>query len=1128
MSDELFSNEVSIDADDLLEDRNLILVSSQPRSYSGRVGDAEAEESFRFTLGAKNDFALSLNNLDANADVEIRDEGGNVILSSTRSGKADESIEGVLDTGTYSIHVFSVDESVTDYDLSLSVTPQIEGVTTTGSDTLFFAQTDESGPLIGMSDLRSDLRFTGVDGSGFSVAILDTGINLAHPFFGPDNNNDGVADRIVAGRDFVGDRPDPLDISDRDGHGSNVSSIAASSDNTFTGIAPGADIIHLRVLDDNGDGTSASIEQALQWFLGDEAGIPRIELYNIASINMSLSDRGNYDTPVSRHGLGDELQALVDRGVVVISASGNHFDYYGSQQGVGYPAADPNSLSIGAVWDADNGGPWGNDITTGPDRITSFSQRHETLTTVFAPGAFITGANANAMNPGTVDMAGTSQAAPHVAGMAALSQQLAEQTLGRRLTPDEFSHLLVSTGVTINDGDDEDDYVINTGLDFQRADMFALAEAISNSVVTVDTLEDENDGDLSPGDVSLREALDVVSPGGTILFDPNLFNSTPQTIDLNGEELVVNKDVVIDGPGADKLTINADGSRVFLVYDGDDITKNEVVIQGLTLSGGSEFGGGILNQENLTVLNSTISENYTSGPGAGIYNWDFATLTLENSTVAHNFAENTPFHGGGGIFNDREGLLTVKNSTISSNEVKYGSGGGISNKGFATVTDSTIAFNTAENHGGGMVNLGGEVYVGSSIVAKNMAGYEGNDVASPYGGRFTSFISEGYNLIGDGTGSVGFIHDVNHDIVGTIDDPINPLLRPLADYGGPTQTHALLNRAFDQMYRGGRADNFSLANGVERAHPSSGLIDRLQEIENQIPYQANVFPLMDFDEPDGNPPGERDINRVFAHTFSGLPQGTYQSASLEIRMKPNGELSSNDLIELSFTDDSGNRVHPGWQVEIGTLAGTSWTTGNIGSGQTFNLDLSNLSSGGTTIDLLPQLGQYEFLDVLVVDDTSVDYMKLIVRGDSYSPAVDAANPSYFPSTDQRGVSRPQGSAPDIGAYEFQVGGGDDGPENRSRTGSIDPLTEGGPDMAAYSAPNGMVAEPLLWSTQTPLVEVLADFEAGIGTIDRSDLSVDNVQPPMGVDSLAYGSIDPAGLADESRMAMTDLANESIF
>jgi len=256
--------------------------------------------------------------------------------------------------------------------------------------------------------------------------------------------------------------------------------------------------------------------------------------------------------------------------------------------------------------------------------------------------------------------------------------------------------------------------------------------------------------------------------------------------------------------------------------------------------------------------------------------------------------------------------------------------------------------------------------------------------------------------------------------------------------------------------------------------------------------------------------------------------GTYQSASLEIRMKPNGELSSNDLIELSFTDDSGNRVHPGWQVEIGTLAGTSWTTGNIGSGQTFNLDLSNLSSGGTTIDLLPQLGQYEFLDVLVVDDTSVDYMKLIVRGDSYSPAVDAANPSYFPSTDQRGVSRPQGSAPDIGAYEFQVGGGDDGPENRSRTGSIDPLTEGGPDMAAYSAPNGMVAEPLLWSTQTPLVEVLADFEAGIGTIDRSDLSVDNVQPPMGVDSLAYGSIDPAGLADESRMAMTDLANESIF
>ncbi len=76
-------------------------------------------------------------------------------------------------------------------------------------------------------------------------------------------------------------------------------------------------------------------------------------------------------------------------------------------------------------------------------------------------------------------MQGTSQASPHVTGVALLAQQLATGKLGRRLHLAEFNMLLAETSVVINDGNDEDDNVENTGLDFRRVDMVKLAEGIS-------------------------------------------------------------------------------------------------------------------------------------------------------------------------------------------------------------------------------------------------------------------------------------------------------------------------------------------------------------------------------------------------------------------------------------------------------------------------------------------------------------------------------------------------------------------------------------------------------------------------------------------------------------------------
>ncbi|MEM7336516.1 MAG: S8 family serine peptidase [Chloroflexota bacterium] len=376
--------------------------------------------------------------------------------------------------------------------------------------------TAQSTTLINLDDFRADPRFAGIDGSGVAVVVLDTGIDLDDPFFGPDNDNDNVADRIVHHHDFADNDGNATDVN---GHGSNVTSIVASSDAVHTGMAPGVDIIHLKVFKNNGSGNFGYVESALKWVVANA------ETYNIVSVNMSLGDSANHNSTKKLYGISDEINALRNTlGVSVVSASGNLFFNYGSVQGVSYPAADANSLSIGAVYDSDFG-PYNyglaNAFSTGPDHITPFSQRHQTLTPLFAPGAEIVGAG-----PGDAltTQHGTSQATPHIAGIVALMQQLALQELDRLLTSDEIDSILVTTGVVINDGDDEDDNVTNTSLNFRRVDMLAIGEAILDMipetvppvVTAVNSDEDSGDGELTDGEMtnaSITELMVIFNEG---------------------------------------------------------------------------------------------------------------------------------------------------------------------------------------------------------------------------------------------------------------------------------------------------------------------------------------------------------------------------------------------------------------------------------------------------------------------------------------------------------------------------------------------------------------------------------------------------------------------------------------
>jgi hypothetical protein len=329
--------------------------------------------------------------------------------------------------------------------------------------------TSQSYPVIGANDYNANAHFGAFDGTGYSIAILDTGADLNHPAFGPDGDSNGIADRIVYQYDFAdGD----ADANDVDGHGTHVASISA-------GLAQGVNLIILKVFEDSGDGDFGYVKQALQWVYANAS------TYNIAAVNMSLGDNGNYGTSQQLYGIHNELALLEAMNVTSVVAAGNRFYQTGSTPGVAYPAADPSALAVSASWDANQGG-WGWDIdgngftdsvdySTGVDRVVSFSQRHSTLTDVFAPGARITAAG---LAGGTATLSGTSMAAPHVAAAVALAHQMSEAATGSRLSIAELSTLFDTTGNSIYDGDDENDNVTNTNATYYRLNIEKLAEAI--------------------------------------------------------------------------------------------------------------------------------------------------------------------------------------------------------------------------------------------------------------------------------------------------------------------------------------------------------------------------------------------------------------------------------------------------------------------------------------------------------------------------------------------------------------------------------------------------------------------------------------------------------------------------
>lgn len=343
---------------------------------------------------------------------------------------------------------------------------------------------------------------------------------------------------------------------------------------------------------------------------------------------------------------------------------------------------------------------------------------------------------------------------------------------------------------------------------------------------------------------SLRDAIDrsnAAVAADKIVFDPAAF-ATPQTITLSTGELLLTDSTTIVGPGAANLTISGnnasrifnlagaktfdlsgmkitgglapsglDGGGIFVATAASVLLLDRVEISGNKTQNSGDGGGiGVNGASFIRVTNSTISGNTaqgTAGAGGGIYFFSGGGLLMQNTTVSGNAAQTTAAgDGGGGIyffgtantappagFGFTAGKLVIQNSTFSGNTSASGGGAIIvdSFTGDLLVQNSTItgntAANTATNQGGGGIFRSsgtGTITVDSTIITGNT---NANGPAI-YVAATTGAVTVNFSAIDNLTG----FSLTGSNNLSTANSTVAALgLQPLANNGGPNQTHAI-------------------------------------------------------------------------------------------------------------------------------------------------------------------------------------------------------------------------------------------------------------------------------------------------------------------------------------------------
>jgi serine protease AprX len=322
----------------------------------------------------------------------------------------------------------------------LKESPQISAITPNADVVLAGRKWQNQNPETDYPDvIGADVVWEqGATGTDVTVAIVDTGIGPAKGIVrGIDSHKKF---RILAWVDFVDGRRFPRDPN---GHGTHIAGIIANTDigedGEWNGVAPGVNLVGVRVLNKEGYGTYERVIQGIQWVVENK------NTYNIKVLNLSLVSL--VQSPYWADPLNQAVTRAWAEGITVVVAAGN-----GGPEAmtIGVPGNNPYVITVGAFTDNYTPDDWGDDY------ITPFSAAGPTLDgfvkpDVVAPGAHIVSTmlpwsylvknhRANIVTPKYFEIAGTSQAAAVVSGMTAL-------TLSQNpdLTPNEVKYRIMRT-----------------------------------------------------------------------------------------------------------------------------------------------------------------------------------------------------------------------------------------------------------------------------------------------------------------------------------------------------------------------------------------------------------------------------------------------------------------------------------------------------------------------------------------------------------------------------------------------------------------------------------------------------------------------------------------------------------
>lgn len=326
---------------------------------------------------------------------------------------------------------------------------------------------------------------------------------------------------------------------------------------------------------------------------------------------------------------------------------------------------------------------------------------------------------------------------------------------------------------------------------------------------TVNSTADPGDGTCNATECTLREAVAAAGNGDLVRFS-TLFDGS-RTITLAAGEILVNKDLAIQGPGADRLTLSGNAaSRIFRVGSG-----NTLMVAGATLRDGraGDVGGAIVSDGNLFLRDCEVAYNSAGAgfSGGGLYIAGGVGV-ITGSSIHDNRASN-----GAGIEVINASAL-IQRSTIVGN-VASTNGGGLHLSSIAggsakelEVRQSTIAHNRAASGGGIHVQSNSGVGASLSMRGVLLAGNSGNNIGS--GGTGVAGESLGYNLSSDG--GAGLLVQVSDQV------DTEPRLGPLSLNGGTTSSLALLGGS-PALDRGHSSGDLRDQRGIVRLFDIAGL-----------------------------------------------------------------------------------------------------------------------------------------------------------------------------------------------------------------------------------------------------------------------------------------------------------------